>query len=170
MRAELLVRGVSPEGEPDLAAAERPQAGRDAFDVFRALGAESLLTQTAVLNSAYLEWSGEPIAAERLDQLNQQAAAVARSAVVDSERDACLILGVIGPPGGLLTLDEVQPDALRTAYVRQAASLRAGGVNAIALLGFTELESLLVALEAVAPSASTPVLTGMTFGCGGDYD
>lgn len=170
MRAELLVRGVSPDGEPDLAAAERPQAVRDAFDVFRALGAEALLTQTSVLNSAYLEWAGNPIAAERLDQLNQQAASVARSTVSDSERETCLILGVIGPPGGLLTLDEVSPDTLRAAYARQAAALRAGGVDAITLLGFTELEALLVALEAVPPTADASVIAGMTFGCGGDFD
>jgi len=170
MRAELCVRGIPPEGETDLAAAERPQTLRDAFDVFRAIGADALLTQTRVLNSAYLEWSGQPIAADRLDQLNQQAAAVARSAGIEPEPDACLVLGVIGPPGGLLTLDEVSPGKLRDSCTRQAASLRAAGVSAIGLLGYTELEALLVALEAVIPSADCPVIAGMTFGCGGEFD
>lgn len=170
MRNELWARGMSPEGELDLAAAERPQAVRDAFDVFRSRGAEALLTQTFALNSVFLEWAGAPLAADRLDQLNQQAAAVATSAVAENDRDSCLILGVIGPPGALLTLDEVSPDNLRAAYERQAAALRTGGVSAIALLGFTELEALLVALEAVAPTAEAPVIAGMTFGCGGDFD
>lgn len=170
MRAELWVRGIPSEGEIDLAAAERPQALRDSYDVFRAIGAEALLTQTHVLNSAYLEWAGRPLAADRLDQLNHQAAGAARAAVPDTEREACLVLGVIGPPGGLLTLDEVSPEKLRDSCARQAASLRAGGVSAIALLGYTELEALLVGLQAVAPSAECPVIAGMTFGCGGEFD
>lgn len=170
MRAELLARGVSSEGELDLAAADRPQAVRDAFDVFRSRGAEALITQTFALNSVYLEWAGAPLATDRIDPLNRQAATIAWSAVTEHERDSCLILGAIGPPGGLLTLDEVSPDKLRAAYGQQAAALRAGGASAIALLGFTELEALLVALEAVPPSADTPVIAGMTFGCGGDFD
>lgn len=170
MRAELWVRGVSPEVEPDLAAVEHPQAMRDAFDIFRALGAEALLTQTRVLNSAYLAWAGQPIAAERLDQLNRNAAAMARAAAQESQGGACLMLGVIGPPGGLLALDEVSPNTLRDAYARQAVALQAGDAQTIALLGFTELEALLVAIEAVPASSEQPVIAGMTFGSGGEFD
>ena len=170
MRAELSARGVAAEGETDLAAADRPQAVRDAFDVYRAAGAEVLLTQTSVLNSAYLKWSGEPVPLDRLHHVNQQAAAVARSAVADAERSGSLILGVIGPPGGLLSLEEVTPDDLRAAYTQQAAALRAGGVDALALLGLTELETLLVALEATVSTPVAPVVAGMIFGCGGDFD
>jgi len=169
MRAELWARGCPVDGETDLAAVERPQAVRDAFDVFRAAGSEVLLTQTIAFNKAYLAWVGETAAAERTAWLNDQAARIARAAASESEADVT-VLGALGPPGGLLTLEEITTDDLRAAYVQQATALRDGGVDALALLGFSELEALLVALEAALSVVPGKVLAGMTFGCGGDFN
>jgi len=169
MRAELLARGCPSDAETDLAAAERTQAVRDVFDVFRAAGSEVLLTQTLALNAAYLNWCCETAAIARLEPLNQLAARVARSAANESDPDGVAVLGAIGPPGGLLSLEELTAENLRTAYRQQATALCEGGVDGLALLGFTELEALLIAIEAVQPTPTTPVLAGMTFGSGGDF-
>lgn len=88
--------------------------------------------------------------------------------VPDGSGPAC-IWGAIGPVDPLLTLSEVEESLLTEAFSNQARALAEGGVDAILCRGFTELESLVIAVKSAKDAASLPVIGSMIFDSGHDY-
>lgn len=79
------------------------------------------------------------------------------------------IWGAIGPVDSLLSLSEVEEPLLSEAFSNQARALAEGGVDAILCRGFSELESLVIAVRAAKDAASLPVIGSMIFDSGHDY-
>jgi 5-methyltetrahydrofolate--homocysteine methyltransferase len=97
--------------------------------------------------------------ADRAHELNKTAAAISKRAAKDT-----LVLGSIGPSGKILMMGEITKDALYDAYKEQATALHEGGVDALVIETFIDLEELLVALAAAKENTPLEVICTMTFG------
>ncbi|MFH1068034.1 MAG: homocysteine S-methyltransferase family protein, partial [Candidatus Glassbacteria bacterium] len=121
-------------------------------------GSDIVITNTFGANPVKLAHYG---AADRVEEINREGAALAREAA----GDGVLVAGDIGPTGEILeqwggTLSAGQAGL---AYERQVRGLAEGGVDLFALETFMDLEELLLALEAVRRLTPLPVLASMTF-------
>ena len=67
---------------------------------------------------------------ERTEEINQEAALIARRAVRDSSRE-CWVVGSMGPGSLLPSLGQVAPSLLEESYRRQALGLLRGEVDAL---------------------------------------
>jgi len=96
--------------------------------------------------------------------LNRRAAQLARTAREVTGRDA-LVGGSVGPLGPPTRGRPIIPDAVaRTAFREQIEGLLEGGVDAIVLETFSDLESLLLALDEARRASDLPVIASLTFG------
>jgi 5-methyltetrahydrofolate--homocysteine methyltransferase len=166
-RQELAVRGWSRGSLPDRAVLAKPALIRNIADVTIDAGSSFLLTNTESANAITLqrEIDAGRINADDLSEINRQAASICRQAVSDAGGLPRLVVGVMGPSEQLITLDEVKPDALESAYAAQAEALTVGGAEAIACRHFTELAALLCAVRA-GKVTGRPVIACLTFDSG----
>jgi homocysteine S-methyltransferase len=96
--------------------------------------------------------------------LNRRAAQLARTAREVTGRDA-LVGGSVGPLGPPARGQPVVPDAVaRAAFREQIEGLLEGGADAIVLETFSDLESLLLALDEARRASDVPVIASLTFG------
>jgi len=79
----------------------------------------------------------------RATELNEAAAAISREAVGADK----LVFGSIGPTGKLLLLGDVTADELVDAFREQATGLQAGGVDALCLETFIDIDEAVLAIE-----------------------
>jgi 5-methyltetrahydrofolate--homocysteine methyltransferase len=165
LRGELLSRGWTETAFPERANLSRPDIVQDAMEAFLDAGAEAVVTNTTLAHAAALAWRGIECTPDELDRINRQGAAIARSAARLAGRPDTPVFGAIGPPGGLVSFGEIDADTLQAGYNRQVASLAAGGVDALLCHGFTEAESLVIALQAAAASG-LPVVASLIFDSG----
>ncbi|MCZ6817758.1 MAG: homocysteine S-methyltransferase family protein [Planctomycetota bacterium] len=170
LAAEIISRGWSNPGQIEQAVLVRPELVRDAADVFVDAGAEILLTPTARASGLRPTFSGEPSPDVSSDvvKANQAAAAVLRDSADGGPSGNGLVFGVVGPPPGLLALNEVKRDDLRSAYEAQIKGLADGGADAILCQSFSEIETLNIAVEAAGSACELPLIGCMTFDCGPD--
>lgn len=155
---QLQARGL-PEGHcPELWNVENPDAvGAVAAD-YAAAGSDLVYTNSFGGSVWRLDMHG---AADRLEELNEAAARVAKAAVGDT----ALVVGSMGPSGqfleplGLLTADDCA-----ASYARQAAALAAGGADALVLETFYGLDELEAALRGVKSACDLPVICSLTYG------
>ncbi|MFO0839151.1 MAG: homocysteine S-methyltransferase family protein [Phycisphaerae bacterium] len=96
-------------------------------------------------------------------QLNAAGAALARKA---ADEHRARVMGVIGPSGALLAISEVSAGELHDAFDEQIRALADGGVDAILLETFTELDEIRIAIAAAKESAKLPVVACMSFDSG----
>ena len=100
----------------------------------------------------------------RAGELNRRAAQVARTAREVSGHDA-LIGGSVGPLGPPARGGAAIPESdVRSAFREQIEGLLEGGVDAIVLETFSDLGSLLVALDEARRASDIPVIASLTFG------
>lgn len=167
---EIVRRGWSKPDPIERAILVRPELVRDAADVFVDAGAEILLTPTARVNSLQMTYSvGETqVVFADVVRTNQSAAAILRNSADGRPSGNGLVFGVVGPPSGLLALDEVKRDDLLPAYEAQIRGLADGGADAILCHSFSEIETLMIAVEAAGSACKLPVIGGMRFDCGPD--
>jgi homocysteine S-methyltransferase len=100
----------------------------------------------------------------RAGELSRRAAQLARAAREVSGRDA-LVGGSVGPLGpaarGAAAIAEAEA---RAAFREQIDGLLEGGVDAIVLETFSDLPSLLVAVDEARRASDLPVIASLTFG------
>lgn len=99
---------------------------------------------------------------ESVAEVNVEGARLARRAA-DANGEEVLVLGAIGPLGRSLTpVGHVHQDEARSVFLEQAQALLEGGVDALVLETFTDLQEMKLAHEAVR-SLGAPVLAYKTF-------
>jgi len=93
-------------------------------------------------------------------QINQEAAELAR----DIAGDKAYVFGDMGPTGGYLKpVGDIEPDYLLSIYADQAKALEKGGVDAIILETFSDMEELKRAIMAVKENTKLALIASMTF-------
>jgi methionine synthase I (cobalamin-dependent)/5,10-methylenetetrahydrofolate reductase len=124
-------------------------------------GAELIETLTFGANRARLAAFG---LGDQAGQLNRRAAQLARDARDVSGRDA-LVGGSIGP---LSTQSRhlAQPSTreARAVYGEQVDGLLEGGIDVIVFETFSDLASLLLAIEVARAASDLPIIASLTFG------
>jgi methionine synthase I (cobalamin-dependent) len=155
----LMERGWPPSRPSELANLESPDVVLEAAHAYLDAGARVLTTNTFGANRLALDRRGS-----RADVglVNRKGAALARQAA----GDRAWVVGSIGPSGRMLLVKETTPEALTPVFTEQAEALAEGGVDALVLETFTELEELLVALAAVKAATKLPVIASMSFDSG----
>jgi 5-methyltetrahydrofolate--homocysteine methyltransferase len=96
--------------------------------------------------------------ADRASELNEAAAAISRKAAGDK-----LVLGSIGPTGKILMMGDVTPEEVYESFREQAVALEKGGVDAIIIETFTDLEEARLAIRAAKENTTREVICTMTF-------
>ena len=100
----------------------------------------------------------------RAGELNRRAAQLARTAREVSGRDA-LVGGSVGPLGSPARGGAAIPESdARSAFREQIEGLLEGGVDAIVLETFSDLGSLLIAVDEARRASDIPVIASLTFG------
>jgi methionine synthase / methylenetetrahydrofolate reductase (NADH) len=100
----------------------------------------------------------------RAGELNRRAAQLARTAREVSGRDA-LVGGSVGPLGPPARGGPAIPESdARSAFREQIEGLLEGGVDAIVLETFSDLGSLLIAVDEARRASDIPVIASLTFG------
>ena len=98
--------------------------------------------------------------ADRVEEINREAAALARRAAGGS----AAVLGDIGPCGGFLRpLGDVDPGELEAAFQRQAAALLEGGADAIVIETMSALEEVVSAVRAARRAGARFVAASLAF-------
>ena len=96
--------------------------------------------------------------ADRASELNEAAAAISRKAAGDK-----FVLGSIGPTGKILMMGDVTPEEVYESFREQAVALEKGGVDAIIIETFTDLEEARLAIRAAKENTTREVICTMTF-------
>ena len=123
-------------------------------------GAQIIQTNTFGANRYKLAEHGLE---DRVVDINQAAAELARRAVDDSGKDA-LVAGDIGPLGvRLAPFGRVQPDQARHAFSAQIKGLLAGDVDLFIIETMTDLHEVREAILAVKAVSELPIVASMTF-------
>src|SRR6266542_2175123 len=140
----LFSRGIPQRACLDERATIRPDMIGTIHREYLEAGAEIIETATFGANRIRLAQYGLATAAHRL---NRRAAQVAREARDVAGLDA-LVAGSIGPLGGPTHAPEPpDPGVVRSAFREQIEGLPEGGVDALWMETFSDLETMLIAVE-----------------------
>lgn len=155
-----------PAGTPsEVWNAVNPSAVEQVARSYIQAGSEVILTNTLCANRFMLAAHGIE---SRVAELAEAGALIARRAA-DAEKDrAVKVFASIGPSGKIVMTEEVSKDDLAAAFAQVAEAVAFGGVDAIVLETFNELDELKIALEAIKKAAALPVVACMTFSSGPD--
>ena len=125
-------------------------------------GSDAILTTTFRANAISLAAYG---LADKVLEINRAGAALARRAAGGK----AAVFGSIGPTGELLSVKEELREPMAAAFRQQAGALAEGGVDALLLETFSELEEAKVAVEA-ALATGLPVIISFAFDTGKNKD
>lgn len=125
-------------------------------------GSRVILTNTFQANRFAISRSGLK---DRVVELNRSGAAISRRA---AGRDV-LVFGSVGPTGVMLTLEEVPPEMIRSAFKEQIEGLRDGGVDGIVVETMSDPAEAALAIEA-AHEVGLPVIACLCYDSGKKYD
>jgi len=95
---------------------------------------------------------------ERASELNQAAAEISRRAAGEK-----FVLGSVGPTGKILMMGEVTPEEVYESFKEQVVALEKGGVDAIIIETFTDIDEARLAIRAAKENTSREVICTMTF-------
>jgi 5-methyltetrahydrofolate--homocysteine methyltransferase len=96
--------------------------------------------------------------ADRCSELNEAAAAISRKAAGSK-----FVLGSVGPTGKILMMEEVTPEEVYESFKEQVIALEKGGVDAIIIETFTDIDEARLAIRAAKENTSVEVICTMTF-------
>ena len=145
----------------DELAATRPELVTATHREYLEAGAELIETVTLGANRYRLAPYG---LAERASRLNRRAAQLAREAREVTGRDA-LVGGSVGPLAAIgPELARLREADARAAFREQLDGLLEGGIDVVVLETFSDLPSLLIALEVARVASDLPVIASLTFG------
>jgi methionine synthase I (cobalamin-dependent) len=159
MGTSLFARGLATGGSPELWNLEQADQVRAVHEGFVEAGSDLLLTNSFGANRRRLALHG---AEERVAELNQAAARLAREAADAAERPV-LVAGDIGPTGEIFApvgaFSRAEGEAV---FAEQAAALAEGGVDLLWIETISSAEELAAAVAGAAPTG-LPIVATMTF-------
>ncbi|MBI5723247.1 MAG: homocysteine S-methyltransferase family protein [Planctomycetes bacterium] len=147
---------------PELWNIDNPPAIRQVADSYVQAGSDVILTNTFGANRFILSQHG---AGGRVKEL---AAAGARISRLAADKTGAKVFGSIGPTGKIVMMQDVPDEQIMEAFAEQAIALADGGVDAIVLETFNELQEAVLALRAIKKSVKLPVVVSLTFASGPD--
>ncbi len=161
MGTELIRRGLTPGGPPELWNVERPDDVAAVHAAYFAAGADIVQTNTFGGTRLKLDAYG---AGDRVTELNEAAARLA-VAVRDRGYPGRLVAGDVGPTGHFVApMGDADPDELRAGFAEQAAALAAGGVDLVHVETMFDLGEALAAVEGVRAAAPhLPVVVSLAY-------
>lgn len=153
---ELIRLGAPTDLPGELLNLKRPDLVAEIHRSYAQAGSDLVVTNTFGANAVKLARHGYP---DRVDQINEAAARLAREAVPKN----VLVGGDIGPSGQMLKpYGPADPKELTSCYRQQAFALAEGGVDFLILETFFDLAEALLALRA-ALATGLPTICSMTF-------
>lgn len=156
---QLVIRGFPADGMAESANLTHPELVQRLAREYVEAGARFITTNTFSANQFALE-RHDLLA--KLAEINEQGAALAKSAVGDQ----AVVAGSLGPSGKILAVKEISEDALAAAVATQAKALAAGGADAIVLETYSEPAEILLCLRTVKEVTDLPVICTMSFDAG----
>jgi methionine synthase I (cobalamin-dependent) len=161
--SNLFHRGLQSGDSPELWNAEHPDRIAELGRAFVEAGADIILTNSFGGTRYRLKLHR---AADRVAELNERAAAIARGEADRSGRTV-LVAGSMGPTGEILEpLGTLSHDAAREAFAEQADALRRGGADLIWIETMSSVEETEAAV-AGARAAGLPVVATLSFDTNG---
>lgn len=161
---QLIARGIEVGTCNDYLNIESPDVIGEIHVAYFEAGSDAVLTNTFGANRYALKRHGF---GEMVGEINTTAAQIARQAAGQDR----YVLGDIGPSGDFLEpLGNLKPEGLRRAFTEQAKALLAGGVDGFIIETMTDLDEVVIAIEAVkSVCGELPVFASMAFdSAGGD--
>jgi 5-methyltetrahydrofolate--homocysteine methyltransferase len=152
-------RGLDDGGAGELWNVERPAAVRECHEAYVRAGARILTTNTFGGSRPRLSMHGLE---DRVHELNQAAAAIARSV---ADEYGALVAGDLGPTGELLApLGSMAAEEAQTIFEEQLRGLRDGGIHLVlieTMSDLAEVEAAVAAARSVVPDL--PVVATLSF-------
>jgi methionine synthase I (cobalamin-dependent) len=149
-------------GEPsDLWNLSRPADVEEVARGYVEAGSRVILTNTFRANAVALA----AVQAGELAEVNRRGAGLSRKAAGADVR----VFGSMGPTGKILATGEIDADTASRAFRAQAEALAAGGVDALLLETFSDVEEARLALRA-AKLLRLPVVVSFAFDSGKHKD
>jgi 5-methyltetrahydrofolate--homocysteine methyltransferase len=151
--------GLDDGGAGELWNVERPDAVRASHEAYAQAGARLLTTNTFGGTRPRLAMHGLE---DRVHELNQAAAAIARSV---ADEHGALVAGDLGPTGELLApLGAMTPEEAQEIFEEQLRGLRDGGIDLVlieTMSDLAEVQAAVAAARAVVPDL--PVVATLSF-------
>ncbi len=162
---ELMAHGLTSGANPELWNVERPSVLTDQFRAYLDAGSDVILTNTFGGSTYRLALHDLQ---DRMAELNEAGAAVARKAVDDAGSDA-LVAGSMGQTGELMEpLGPRTPDEMTEVFAGQAAALAEGGADIIWLETMSSLDEIRAAVAGARQGApDLPVSCTVSFDTAG---
>lgn len=152
-------RGLDDGGAGELWNVENPDAIRASHEAYARAGARILTTNTFGGTRPRLAMHGLE---DRVHELNQAAAAIARSVALEH---GALVAGDLGPTGELLApLGTMTPEEAQEIFSEQLRGLRDGGIDLVlieTMSDLAEVEAAVAAARSVVPDL--PVVATLSF-------
>jgi len=156
----LYARGVSFEHSFDELNLSRAEMICKVHRDYIKAGANVIETNTFGANRIRLKKHGLE---EKTDSINTTGARIARDAR-EIEGVEVFVAGAVGPLGRRLApLGRVKPTEARRAFAEQTEALLEGGVDLFIAETFSDLEELVIAVEAIRGCSSLPIVAQMSF-------
>ncbi len=164
---EFIKRGLAMGEAPERWNLERPEDVRAVARSYLEAGADLIQTNSFGATRLQLERHG---LADKTVEINL---AAARISVQEAEkfRDPReggrwpLVIGVVGPTGKLLVMEEVDEETLLAAFAEQAQALASGGVDWLLVETMIDKSEMALAVKACA-ATGLPVVASMTYSKG----
>jgi methionine synthase I (cobalamin-dependent) len=155
--------GLMTGDAPELWNVEQPERVAALHHEFVAAGADIILTNSFGGTRSRLALHG---AEDRVEELNQAAARIARAAADAAERPV-VVAGSMGPTGELFVpLGALDRERAEAAFAAQARALAAGGADVLWIETLSSREELEAAVSGAA-STGLPVVCTMSFDTNG---
>ena len=159
---ELQQLGLAPGACPDLWNITHPERVERVARSYIEAGSQVILTNTFGANRLVLSRHGLD---ERVAEINRAGVAISLRAATPGTA----VVASVGPTGKLLAMGDITPAELRDVYGEQLRAIADGGVEAVVLETFTDLEELGIALEA-AKQVGLFTIACMVFDSGAKKD
>jgi 5-methyltetrahydrofolate--homocysteine methyltransferase len=164
MGTELFARGLTAGDPPEMWNVDLPDHVIDVHKGYIKAGSDIILTNSFGGTAFRLKL-------HRLDnrvfELNQAAAALARRAADDADR-AVIVAGSMGPSGELLEpMGSMTPETAQAAYAAQAEGLAAGGADLLWIETMSSLEEVEAAIAGARSACDVPIAVTMSFDTAG---
>ncbi|MCE5279699.1 MAG: homocysteine S-methyltransferase family protein [Planctomycetaceae bacterium] len=158
---ELQNASLEAGASPELLNVENPAAVAAVARAYVQAGSDVILTNTFGANRFILAGHG----------LGERTGELARAGAEISRREAgarVKVFASMGPTGKIVMMQEAPEADISAAFAEAAVALAEGGVDAILLESFAQLDEMALALRAVRGAVDLPVVASMTFASGPD--
>lgn len=164
MGTELFARGLESGGAPELWNVDHPDRVTAVHAEYIAAGSDVVLTNSFGGTGYRLKLHE---ADDRVLELNEAAARVARTAADDADRRV-VVAGSMGPTGELLEpMGSMTPDTCAAAFAEQAKGLDAGGADVLWIETMSHLDEIAAAVEGARSASDLPICATLSFDTAG---